>query len=75
MEAQAIGCELLARIREENLKVYRASPQRLREDVGQENQIAQDYRGRLICELPRNADDAMAIDDAGLDLHSLRSDR
>lgn len=40
--------------------MYRASPQRLREDVGQEAQIAQDYRGRLIYELLQNADDAMA---------------
>jgi hypothetical protein len=31
------GGDLLTRIREENLNVYRASPQRLREDVGQEN--------------------------------------
>src|SRR5450631_309959 len=52
--------ELLARIRDENLNVYRASAQRLREDVGQESQIAQDYRGRLIYELLQNADDAMS---------------
>ena len=51
--------DLLADIRQENLKVYRSSPQRLREDVGQESQIAQDYRGRLIYELLQNADDAM----------------
>src|SRR5215207_1548647 len=57
--------DLLAKIRDENLNVYRASPQRLREDVGQENQIAQDYRGRLIYELLQNADDAMATQDAG----------
>lgn len=50
---------LLAAIRQENLQVYRSSPQRLREDVGQESQIAQDYRGRLIYELLQNADDAM----------------
>src|SRR5450759_4120062 len=52
--------DLLARIRTENLNVYRASQQRLREDVGQEAQIAQDYRGRLIYELLQNADDAMS---------------
>lgn len=52
---------LLETIRIENLNVYRASPQRLREDVGQESQIAQDYRGRLIFELLQNADDAMAV--------------
>lgn len=52
--------ELLTKIRNENLNVYRASQQRLREDVGQESQIAQDYRGRLIYELLQNADDAMA---------------
>lgn len=51
---------LLAKIRDENLGVYRASLQRLREDVGQEAQIAQDYRGRLVYELLQNADDAMA---------------
>ena len=52
--------DLLTRIRNENLNVYRASPQRLREDVGQESQIAQDYRGRLIYELLQNADDAIS---------------
>jgi hypothetical protein len=57
--------DIHATIREENLNVYRASPQRLREDVGQENQIAQDYRGRLIYELLQNADDAMATEDSG----------
>ncbi|MBX7134415.1 MAG: hypothetical protein K1X67_17220 [Fimbriimonadaceae bacterium] len=52
--------DLLSRIRAENLNVYRASPQRLREDVGQESQISQDYRGRLIYELLQNADDAIS---------------
>lgn len=55
---------LLADIRHENLSVYRSSSQRLREDVGQEAQIAQDYRGRLIYELLQNADDAMDHGDA-----------
>lgn len=63
--AAVAATDLLGRIRDENLNVYRASPQRLREDVGQENQIAQDYRGRLIYELLQNADDAMAGADAG----------
>lgn len=54
-----INDNLLATIRNENLNVYRASPQRLREDFGQECQIAQDYRGRLVYELLQNADDAM----------------
>jgi hypothetical protein len=49
----------LADIRQENLTVYHSSPQRLREDVGQEAQISQDYRGRLLYELLQNADDAM----------------
>jgi len=53
---------ILDNIRDENLNVYRASPQRLREDVGQESQIAQDYRGRLVYELLQNADDAMAVE-------------
>ena len=65
MVVTASTTDLLGRIRDENLNVYRASSQRLREDVGQENQIAQDYRGRLIYELLQNADDAMAGDDAG----------
>ena len=56
--------ELLERIRDENLNVYRASAQRLKEDVGQESQIAQDYRGRLIYELLQNADDAMSSGDS-----------
>jgi hypothetical protein len=55
---------LLDNIRSENLNVYRASPQRLLEDVGQESQIAQDYRGRLVYELLQNADDAMALGEA-----------
>lgn len=50
---------LLEQIREQNLGVYRASPVRVREDVTQEEQIAGDYRGRLIYELLQNADDAM----------------
>jgi len=56
--------DLLAAIREENLNVYRASPQRLSEDIGQEDQIATDYRGRLVYELLQNADDAM-VDNSG----------
>ncbi len=55
-----VSNDLLGKIRSENLNVYRASPQRLQEDVGQECQIAQDYRGRLVYELLQNADDAMA---------------
>lgn len=62
MESLA-NSNLLADIRNENLSVYRSSPQRLREDVGQESQIAQDYRGRLIYELLQNADDAMEAED------------
>lgn len=58
--------DLLVRIRTENLNVYRASPQRLREDVGQESQIAQDYRGRLIYELLQNADDAISSDSSSV---------
>lgn len=50
---------LLEIIRGENLSVYRNSPQRLREDIGQEGEIAQNYRGRLIYELLQNADDAI----------------
>ena len=60
MPTSNISDSLLDKIREENLNVYRASIQRLREDVGQESQIAQDYRGRLIYELLQNADDAMS---------------
>jgi len=40
---EGVPPDLLEKIRNENLNVYRASPQRLREDVGQESQIAQDY--------------------------------
>lgn len=53
------NADLLAEIRREKLTVNQPSHQRLREDVGQESQIAQDYRGRLIYELLQNADDAM----------------
>jgi hypothetical protein len=56
---------VLEEIRRQNLGVYRAMPIRLREDVSQEAQIANDYRGRLIYELLQNADDAMT-GEAGL---------
>jgi len=52
--------EVIGRIVEQNLGVYRASPSRLQEDVSQESQVASDYRGRLVYELLQNADDAMA---------------
>lgn len=52
--------ETLARIRAENLGVYRASRIRLKEDVSQEDEVATNYRGRLVYELLQNADDAMA---------------
>ncbi len=52
--------ELMRTIRAKNLEVYRADSSRLRQDVGIENQIAQDYRGRLFYELLQNADDSMA---------------
>jgi hypothetical protein len=51
--------DFLASIREQNLRAYQAMPSRVREDVAQESQIAQDYRGRLVYELLQNADDAM----------------
>jgi hypothetical protein len=51
--------ELLERICRQNLDVYRASPARLKEDVSQEAQVANDYRGRLAYEILQNADDAM----------------
>lgn len=57
--AADMGTDLLASIREQNLGVYRAMPTRVREDVAQESQIAQDYHGRIIYELLQNADDAM----------------
>ena len=52
--------DLIESIRTANLNVYRASPTRLREDVGSEAEIAYDYNGRLVYELLQNADDAMA---------------
>lgn len=52
--------DLIASIRAANLNVYRASPTRLREDVGSEAEITHDYNGRLVYELLQNADDAMA---------------
>jgi len=58
--------DLIGTIRAENLNVYRASPARLREDVGSEAEIAHDYQGRLIFELLQNADDAMAEGSSGL---------
>ena len=52
--------DVIGRIVEQNLGVYRASPSRLQEDVSQESQVASDYRRRLVYELLQNADDAMA---------------
>ena len=57
----------IAKIRRQNLEVYRVSPGRLREDVSQEAQVAHDYRGRLAYELLQNADDAMESSDADHD--------
>jgi hypothetical protein len=57
--------DLVQTIREANLNVYRASPARLREDVGSEAEIAHDYQGRLIFELLQNADDAMSESHSG----------
>lgn len=54
--------DILDRIVQENLGVYRASVGRLQEDVSQEAQVASDYRGRLVYELLQNSDDAMAAD-------------
>lgn len=51
--------DVVERIVEQNLGVYRAAPSRLQEDVSQEAQVASDYRGRLVYELLQNADDAM----------------
>src|SRR4051795_10179417 len=59
-DASVPGRDLLESICAQNLAVYRASPIRLREDVGQEAEIAHDYRGRIVYELLQNADDAMA---------------
>jgi Domain of unknown function (DUF3883) len=55
-----MAADVIDRIVEQNLGVYRASPSRLQEDVSQEAQVASDYRGRLVYELLQNADDAMA---------------
>lgn len=56
---ESTGQALLEEICRENLGVYRVSPTRLQEDVSQESQISNDYRGRLVYELLQNADDAM----------------
>jgi hypothetical protein len=55
--------DVVDHIVEENLGVYRASQSRLQEDVSQEAQVANDYRGRLVFELLQNADDAMEHED------------
>ena len=59
--------DIVAKIVNQNLGVYRASPSRLREDVSQEAQVASDYRGRLVYELLQNADDAMESSKSGAD--------
>ncbi len=67
-----VAADLLESIRGENLGIYRTSAQRLREDVGQEDEIARDYRGRLVYELIQNADDAIDIGGAAqlrIELH------
>jgi hypothetical protein len=55
-----MAADVIDRIVEQNMGVYRAAPSRLQEDVSQEAQVASDYRGRLVYELLQNADDAMA---------------
>jgi hypothetical protein len=45
--------DLLADIRRGNLRVYRSSPQRLREDIGQESQKAQDYLDAIVLKATR----------------------
>src|SRR5436309_11333450 len=55
----ALNSDIIERIVEQNLGVYRHAPSRLQEDVSQEAQVADDYRGRLVYELLQNADDAM----------------
>ncbi len=55
---------VVQRVVEQNLDVYRASESRLREDVSQEAQVANDYRGRLVYELLQNADDAMEFSES-----------
>lgn len=52
--------DILDHIIEQNLAVYRHAESRLQEDVSQEAQVADDYRGRLVYELLQNADDAMS---------------
>lgn len=64
--------DLIRSICDENLAVYEVSPIRLREDVGQEAEIAHDYRGRIIYELLQNADDAMAGESGDNDVISIR---
>ena len=56
-----MSSDLLSDIRGENLKIYQTSAQRLQEDIGQEDEIARDYRGRLVYELIQNADDAIDL--------------
>lgn len=55
-----MATDVLDHIVAQNLAVYRHAPSRLQEDVSQEAQIADDYRGRLVYELLQNADDAMS---------------
>lgn len=62
-----MASEIVERIVEQNLGVYKASPSRLQEDVSQEAQVASDYRGRLVYELLQNADDAMESSKSGAD--------
>ena len=42
-----MASDIVDRIVEQNLGVYRAAPSRLQEDVSQEAQVASDYRGAL----------------------------
>jgi len=51
--------EILASIREGRLRSYQATPADILEHCGLEDQIAQNYRGRLVYEMLQNADDAM----------------
>lgn len=51
--------DVIDQVVEQNIGVYRAAPSRPQEDVSQEAQVANDYRGRLVYELLQNSEDAM----------------
>ena len=57
------GADLISKIREKRIEMYKIDPDQSKEDAGHEEGIHLDYSGRFAWELLQNADDAMGSDE------------